>query len=122
MQIQYLKKCFSWACPKLAHNIYKGYFLLCKGTFSAIFSAEPQTCNFIKQETLAQVFSCEFCEISNNTFCYKTPLVTASGAESACSRLVRSCSNDVRHPKKLEKILICMRLLLTKISVTYRKD
>ena len=27
-----------------------------------------QVCNFIKKETLAQVFSCEFCEISNNAF------------------------------------------------------
>ena len=25
------------------------------------------TCNFIKKETLAQVFSCKFCEISKNT-------------------------------------------------------
>ena len=25
-------------------------------------------CNFIKKETLAQVLSCEFCEISKNTF------------------------------------------------------
>ena len=25
-------------------------------------------CNFIKKETLAQVFSCKFCEISKNTF------------------------------------------------------
>ena len=24
-------------------------------------------CNFIKKETLAQAFSCEFCEISKNT-------------------------------------------------------
>ena len=28
----------------------------------------PQACNFIKMETLTQVFSCEFCEISKNTF------------------------------------------------------
>ena len=28
----------------------------------------PESCNFIKKETLAQVFSCEFCEISKNTF------------------------------------------------------
>ena len=28
----------------------------------------PQTCNFIKKEALAQVFSCEFYEISKNTF------------------------------------------------------
>ena len=27
-----------------------------------------QACNFIKKEALPQVFSCEFCEISNNTF------------------------------------------------------
>ena len=38
----------------------------------------PQACNFIKKETLRQVFSFEFCEISKNTFCYRTPLVAAS--------------------------------------------
>ena len=27
-----------------------------------------EACNFIKKETLAQVFSCKFCEISKNTF------------------------------------------------------
>ena len=27
-----------------------------------------EACNFIKKETLARVFSCEFCEISKNTF------------------------------------------------------
>ena len=34
--------------------------------------------NFIKKETLAQVFSCEFCEIFRNTFFCRTPLVAAS--------------------------------------------
>ena len=28
----------------------------------------PKACNFIKKETLAHVFSCEFCEISKNPF------------------------------------------------------
>ena len=32
----------------------------------------------IKIETLAQVFSCEFCEISKSIFFHKTPLVAAS--------------------------------------------
>ena len=32
-----------------------------------------KACNFTEKETLAQVFSCEFCEISKNTFCYRTP-------------------------------------------------
>ena len=27
-----------------------------------------EACNFIKKETLAQVFSCELCEISKNTY------------------------------------------------------
>ena len=27
-----------------------------------------KVCNFIKKETLAQVFSCEFCKIFKNTF------------------------------------------------------
>ena len=32
----------------------------------------------LKKETLAQVFSCEFCEIPKNTLFYRTPLVVAS--------------------------------------------
>ena len=39
---------------------------------------EAKACNFIKKETLAQVFSCEFCEISKNTFSYRTPVVAVS--------------------------------------------
>ena len=38
----------------------------------------PEVCNFIKNETLVQVFSCEFCKISKNTPCYREPLVAAS--------------------------------------------
>ena len=32
----------------------------------------------IKKESLVQVFSCEFCEISKSTFFYRTLLVAAS--------------------------------------------
>ena len=32
----------------------------------------------LKKETLTQVFSCEFCKISKNTFFHRTPLVAAS--------------------------------------------
>ena len=38
----------------------------------------PQAYNFIKKETLAQVFSCEFCEFSENNFLRGTPLRAAS--------------------------------------------
>ena len=34
--------------------------------------------NFIKKETLAQLFCCEFGEICENIFFYRTPLVAAS--------------------------------------------
>ena len=35
-------------------------------------------CNFIKKETLAQVFSCEFCQISRITFFTEHLWMTAS--------------------------------------------
>ena len=38
----------------------------------------PEACNFIKKETLAQVFSCELCEIFKSTFFYRKPQVAAS--------------------------------------------
>ena len=40
--------------------------------------------NFIKKETLAQVYSCEFCEISKSTFFYRTPLLAASVSCTVC--------------------------------------
>ena len=42
------------------------------------YTFQHEACNFIKKETLAQVFSCEFCKISANTFSCRTPLVAAS--------------------------------------------
>ena len=41
--------------------------------------AEAEAFNFIKKETLAQLFSCEFCEISKNTFFTEHFWATASG-------------------------------------------
>ena len=35
---------------------------------SLLMKLQAEACNFIKKETLAQVFSCELCEISKNTF------------------------------------------------------
>ena len=39
-----------------------------------------QACNFIKKDTLAQVFSFKFCEISKNTFFTEHLWTTASVA------------------------------------------
>ena len=37
---------------------------------------QENTC--AKKETLGQVFFCEFCEISEDTFSYRTPMAAAS--------------------------------------------
>ena len=42
--------------------------------FNKVASLRPQACNFTKKE----VFSCGFCEISKNTFFYRTRSVAAS--------------------------------------------
>ena len=39
---------------------------------------QAEAFNFIKKETLAQVFSCEFCEFFTNTFLHRAPPVAAS--------------------------------------------
>ena len=52
---------------------------LCQSLFfNKVVDLRPATCNFIKKETLAQMFSFEFCEISKKTFFYRTPLLAAS--------------------------------------------
>ena len=44
-----------------------------------LIKLQASVCNFIEKETLAQVFFCEFCEISKNTFFTEHLLETASG-------------------------------------------
>ena len=61
---------------------------LCKSLFfNKVAGLGPAS--FIKKETLAQVFSCEFCEFSKNTFSYRTPPVAASAAMP--SHMLRRC-------------------------------
>ena len=43
---------------------------------------------FIKKEALAQVLSCEFFEISKNTFFHRTPLVAASATSQKRIKLL----------------------------------
>ena len=45
---------------------------------SSFIKLQADPCNFIKKETLAQVFSCEFCEILRTPFFYRTHPVAAS--------------------------------------------
>ena len=49
---------------------------LCQSLFfNEVTDLRPAT---LLKETLAQLLSCEFCEISRNTFLYRTPPVAAS--------------------------------------------
>ena len=62
----------------LAHRIGNAYT---KKILSLIRSSCPEVLRpaiFFWKEALAQVFSCEFCEISKNIFSYRTPPVAAS--------------------------------------------
>ena len=59
---------------------------------------------FIKKETLAQVFSSEFCEISKNTFSYRTPLVAVSEANNFnkyFSTITLDIHSSIRYIKRL---------------------
>ena len=41
---------------------------------SFLIKLQAETCNLISKETLAQLLSCEFCEIFKNTFFYSKPI------------------------------------------------
>ena len=76
---------FKWSFSRTYSNFNVGekklYFTSAtwyRSTRADIFRKKGSACNFIKKETLAEVFSYEFCEISKNTFSYITPLVAAS--------------------------------------------
>ena len=49
--------------------------------------ARARVYNFIKKETLAQMFSYKFCEFSKNIFFHRTPLAVASKLTQAMSSL-----------------------------------
>ena len=71
----------------------------------------PQACNFIKKETLAQVFSYGFCEISKNIFFHRTPLVGAPAA-NGCPKFpeqlfCKISGNKSLEPRKSKKKTFC---------------
>ena len=52
-------------------------------------------------DSVAQVFSCKFCEISKNTFFYRIPLVAASVCLNVCLHLRQNVS-CVKFMKSIE--------------------
>ena len=78
-------------------SMYKGVFRnfakftvthLCHSLFfNKVADLRPAT--LLKKKALAQMFSCEFCEIFKNTFSYRTPPVAASGTTLSTSSLAK---------------------------------
>ena len=60
-------------------------------------------CNFIKKETLAQVFSCDFCEISKSTFFTEQLWETASAVAKNAQEILVSLKQKKR--KKNNQII-----------------
>ena len=82
-------------------RLFYCYYMVYHKKLIAERSMRPQACNFIKKETLAQVFSCEFCEISKNIFSYRTPLVAAS--ELNVTKILLRYPLDLEVSKKAPK-------------------
>ena len=72
-----------------------------RASFLIKLQARPEACNFIKKETLTQVFPFKFCEISKNTFFYRTPLVVAS--ENDNITITNTTSMDLTRAAKEEQ-------------------
>ena len=61
--------------------------------FNKVAGLRPKACNFIKKESPAQVFSCEFCEISKNTIFNRTCHIVGHGRTCSTYHFV----NDENH-------------------------
>ena len=80
-------------------------------------STKPEACNFIKKETLAQVFSCEFCEISKNTFFTEHLWTTASAGQkrkASFSQEARKKHKGTPYYPTQESKLLTQHLILSK--------
>ena len=79
--------------------------MFCKIDFLEISqNSQENTCgkNFIKKKSLPQVFSREFCEISKNTFSYRTPLVVDSFYRKRIIKTLYSEDYRVSHVERGE--------------------
>ena len=63
---------------------------------------QVEACNFIRKEALAQLFSCEFCKISKNTFFTEHLWATAS----TCSYYILMYKYECQISKQIKCLLI----------------
>ena len=77
---QHQKQSFRDVLSKRCSQKFNKIHRKTSGRLSFLIKLQGSTCSCINKETLAQVFSCEFCEISKNNFLRRAPLVAASAA------------------------------------------
>ena len=82
-EVFFIKNVFLKILQNSLENTFLDFFLIklqaCEIFKNTLFEEHlPQTCNFIKKETLAQVFSYEFWEIFKNLFFTEHVLQSAS--------------------------------------------
>ena len=82
-----------------------------------VFCKKGDACKSIKKETLAQIFSCEFCEISKNNTSYRTPLVAASARKvfretNISYPLIRTRTQGVRSTSFFGKFCVCTKWMI----------
>ena len=80
---------------------------LCQSLF---FNKLAEACNFIKKETLAQVFYCEFYGISKNALFYGTLSMPASGLWLKCLSVKYRCSMNSFGGNRILLVLVLLFL------------
>ena len=79
----------------------------------------PKACNFIEKESVAQMFSYEFCEISNNTSLHRTPLVAAS---ELFSKIVVPSKYYKSYHMRISQLIYTYKSISFAIFLTYLKN
>ena len=77
---QHQKQSFRDVLSKRCSQKFNKIHRKTRGRLSFLIKLQGSACSCINKETLAQVFSDEFWEISKNTFLHRAPLVAASAA------------------------------------------
>ena len=109
---EFCKRYFDKRCNLQEVQFHLGIFFRVRMFIRFSSDVDVEACNIMKKETLEQVFSCEFCEISKNT-CFTEPVLqllsfsnkiqqTLSKYKTIKSEILEALSDDDRVIKNME--------------------
>ena len=84
--------------------------------FNKVAGLRPEACNFITKKTLVQVFFCEFCEMSRNTFFIEHLWATASVNKITQNLFVQSSFDCFTYLVHISALFFSVDELCRKIS------